>query len=265
MLLEFHVTAAKLLAILLSRLRVQKACVTDEFQALGEMHVLDHVEFLDTATLERAPATATIHVPNAADEQIGSTLVRYIQPVVLYATMLSTLEAHNADPSPPDRAPTIELLLDLTMRVQAGVPRFRITLDSVKADILDALAPGTTDLIESKLNVDVESDMDLAALGPVLGTTVFATNAGMVVDEAGTRVTMRIEVNGTGNTVSAWSDFLNGPVPDLLLSKDWSVSIDKDLIVPVVASRVAAGIQERRRSHSTPARAVPGRSYTAPG
>ena len=244
MLLEFHVTAAKLRAILLSRLRVQKVCVTDEFTALGEVHFLDHVEFLDTATFERSPATATIHVPNAADAQIASTLVRYVQPVVLYATMFSTLEASNAAPSTPDRAPMINLLFDLTMRVQAGVPRFRITLDSVKADLLDALAPGTSDKIESKLDVEFETDMDISAIGALVGTTTSATNAGMVVDQAGTRVTMRVEVNGSGNSVPAWSSFFNGPVPDLLSSNDWSVLIDKDLIVPVVVSRVAGGIQD---------------------
>jgi hypothetical protein len=242
MLIEFHVTADKLKAVLLGRIRQQQVCVTQEFEALGELHVLDHVEFLDSGTFERLATKATIHVPNAPDPEINATLVRYIQPVMLAVTKISTLEANNDQASPPDKSPTIDLLFNLSMSVTGGVPQFRVQLADVDAGILEAVAPGTAQLIKNSVSVDIKNDMDLSAIGTLLETTVTATNAGMVVDVSGSRVTMRIEVNGTGNSQSAWQAFFNNAVPDLLSGKEWSLLVDKGLIVPVVVSHVGDGL-----------------------
>lgn len=240
--MEFQLSAAKLRAILLSRIRGQKICVTEEFALGADTLILDHIEVPDTGTFSREDHDVLIQVPGGNDQTIGGTKVRFSQPVILQVVKKSTLEAHGESKSPPDMSPQITLFFDLTMTVAAGVPRFRVRLAGVDAGLLAALDPNAAALIESKVAFDVQSDMDVSSVADLLQTTVTATNAGMVIDPSLERVSMRIEVNGTGNQVSAWTSFFTGAVPDHLGGRDWSIMLDSGLIVPVVVSRIGDGM-----------------------
>ena len=244
MLIEFQISTTKLHAILLSRIRAQKICVTEEFPLGGEILIFDHLEVPNTGTFSREEQDVVIHIPGDSNQTIGGTKVRFSQPVILHVVKKSTLEAHGESKSPPDMSPQITLFFDLTMTLAAGVPRFRVKLDEVDAGLLAALDPNAASLIESKVAFDVQSDMDLSSVADLLETTVTATNAGMVIDSSLTRVSMRIEVNGTGNQVPAWTSFFTGLVPDYLSGKDWAILLDSGLIVPVVVSRIGEGMAE---------------------
>lgn len=242
MLMEFQLSAAKLRAILLSRIRRQEICVTEEFTLGADTLVLDHIELPDSGAFSREDHDVVIHVPGGNDQTISGTKVRFSQPVILQVVKTSTLEAHGEAKSPPDMSPQITLFFDLTMTVDSGVPRFRVKLAGVDAELLAALDPGAAALIESKVAFDVVTDMDLSSVADLLETTVTATNAGIVISEDLSRVSMRIEVNGTDNQVSAWTSFFTGAVTDHLGGKDWSIVLDSGLIVPVVVSRIGDGM-----------------------
>lgn len=242
MLLEFQIGAAKLRAILLGRIRAQTICVAHEFAFGGDTYILDHIDIPDSGTFARQSQSVTIHVPGSSDVAINGTKVRFNQPAILNIVKKSTLAANGAGKSAPDLSLQIMLSFDLTMSVSAGIPRFRVQLAAVDAGQVAAIDTDAGNLILNMLAFDVHTDMDLAPIASLVETAVAATNAGMVVDVGLSRIAMRIEINGVGNSSAGWLAFFTGPVPDHLGTKEWSMLIDAGLMVPAVVSRISAGM-----------------------
>lgn len=240
--IEFQLSADKLRTLLLQRLRAKKICFTGEIPFGDDSLVLDHVEIPDTGTFSREEGhDVVIHVPGG-QQTIDGTKVRFSQPVILHVVKLRTL---GDGPSPSDLPPVvtgITLFLDLTMAVTDGVPRLRAKLAEVDARFLGVFTKDIVPTLESKLAFEVQSDLDLSAVADLLGTAVTATNAGMVIAPDLTRVSMRIEVNGTTDEVAAWESFFDDALPDHLAGRDWSILIDGALIVPVVERRIGEGV-----------------------
>lgn len=246
MLIEFQISSARLYAILLSRMRSQKICITNEFSGLGKTFIIDHFEFLDSGLFTRKSENVVIHLAGG-DKTIGGTVVRLNQPVNIHAVSTATLEANNSKKSSPDLVLEIKLLFDLSMFVSNDVPYFRVKLADVDVSSISSVAPNAADFIKNNFSFGIENAMNISSLKHMLNTTVVANNAGLTIDAKGQYVSMRIEVNSSDNQFDAWNMFFNSDVLDHLGSKDWSIMIDSGLIVPMVVEKIGQSMGSSTR------------------
>lgn len=243
MILELQLAAEKLRQVLLAQVRARPSCFPDRFSILGSTFVIDRLEFSDKSTIRGVTKSTSVRVPGVAPgtpatvATFNGRLVEYVQPMTVFAVDLTTLGTNGQNASANSFAEdTLRFLL--TLQVTAGVPQLRFRLDSVDQSV-------TAPVIMSKASIDVAMDMDLSSIQGMLGGgggPVVATNAGMTIDGAGARVVMRIELNEVADTQAAWRDFFQKPTVDLLGTNDWSLLVDKDLIVPLALAKVAEGL-----------------------
>jgi hypothetical protein len=238
MLVEFQVAAEKLRQVLLAQVRAREFCFPDKFPLLGGTYVLDRLELSSQSTIGSVTGTTRISVPGMPGPTVTAIqgrLVEYVQPMTVFATELGTLDANGRNAS-TNAFQEDRLRFELTMQVTAGVPQLRFRLASVDASLTSAL-------IMSKASIDVTMDMDLSSIQAMLGgAPVTATNAGLTIDATGARLVMRIELNGVTDTLAEWRTFFRTAPADLLGTNDWSLLIDKDLIIPLALARVTEGL-----------------------
>jgi hypothetical protein len=253
MLIEFQITAQRLLNLVVARLRLIPVCSSDVFAIGGIDCVLDHVWLPDGGgSLLRAPNPQNLILTFGALPQSFSFKPLQIRvPVNLFIKTLAQFSVN-----PPDSSyahtPQIHLVANLT----SSGSYFCASYDSVDfgpfLPILQQDAIGfakltqTVNAIGSQLG-QVCGNIGLGALSGVLGALA-VTNVGISADEPLSRVALRFEVAGPSTpdptVVADWKSFFSGILNSQPLDSDWSIFIEKALLLNALTIRISKGIAD---------------------
>src|SRR6266700_208535 len=91
---------------------------------------------------------------------------------------------------------------------------------------------------------------DLSPLNQMIGGPPSIANAGASSDGGFSFLAIRLEVGApSSSAAAAWTSFFAGSISNHLFGNDWSVFVDKNLVLPVIEDQVSSAIDEYNSDH----------------
>jgi hypothetical protein len=256
--MQFNISEEHIAAILLEKFKKQKICLPTEFKDdKGRPSMVDHIEFW-TPAIQNQSGEVIINIPNPSPEWSATGHleprsiktdfgVAVVENVSLYIATIDNLEAMNLNALNPEAfiAPLAKVTFDLTMQVNAGVPRLCMQMSDVRFGI--DVEPAVLAKIRASIGAITFCEVfDLSTLETLKLGKLEVVNAGVSYDSDLRIVALRLEVRDEAfdsvATLDSWKRFYSGDIAaDLgiegkyLKGRDWSLFVGQR---PLVASAV---------------------------
>lgn len=289
---ELQISAAKFLMLARNLLKAQSLCFIDPYPVPAKwfnpsadlndtvLAYIDHVDILNTTTLDFSSAFAD-YVIAYTGNHISVNPLQIHQPLNIRFITYDSLVY--ADDQPPDSYFTLEIVLELDLRMVEEKDGWRFAIQL--ADVVSFLGPIPA-VIQQQIKLAISkiqqpSAINLKALEKVTGEPISAIQAGISADLKLQRVAIRLEVEAPGSREgnSAWIKFFHGGITNSLLltwsvvipgtveydshgkpikgagtpsaaevysaAGDWSLFIDFDIFRPALVHAIDPGLQKR--------------------
>ncbi len=264
MIIQFQVASKTLMAAIRNNMRARKICMAGEIGG-GLGLFVDHLEILpridaaadpsdataaaaaeaaalDATTLESVDDDVYINLPNGEVTKIRGSVVKLGQRVKLYLISKERLIDNNADAR--DEAFVkleFQLFFKLTMQVRDGQAVLSVQYSSMVPDI--SSFPDSQKITDTLMHSSAEVSIDLLPLQDITHTAITVTNAGIVLNQSGDIITIRLEIGQDPNCQATWEAFFDGRIPNPLGDNQWGIFIDKELLIPVVQQKIKDALE----------------------
>src|SRR6266567_447149 len=238
--IEFQLNAGKLLAVFLNRLRTVPICIPNEFplnlDACSGQTLIDHIVFPDTGLLRRAQASTsvTINLPGGQSSTLNIHRLQITQPIEVRLVQRADLAASNTAATDPCSVVPAQLIFDLAVQTTGGGAQLCISVAGIEA--ADEIPPALVAAVQVLGATELPSSctpFDLSPLNQMIGGPPSIANAGASSDGGFSFLAIRLEVGApSSSAAAAWTSFFAGSISNHLFGNDWSVFVDKNLVLP---------------------------------
>ncbi len=255
MLLEFQLSADTLGRIVRNLLHNVDLCVEDSFTVIGNTWMVDRILVLAGTILRREAADVTIQVNQNSMTLGGCSKAVLAQPLQFDLVPVASLLVNGQNPTPPVLSPKLTILIDITASLVNGEAFLNFSFDRIDfaatqpAGLITVLSSDDQKTIEDMVGARVPTihrKIDVVeSLGsvPILkGLGLATTNAGATASQDGSRLLLRVEVNGAANQAKDWSVFYSTYGRNLVGEGQWAMLIDKGILIPAIKSTISSSL-----------------------
>ena len=243
---EFQVTGTALAAGVTDRFKSQPLCAAGIYESM----VVDHVEVLD-ATVVKLPVFGHVHFGPLGPAMISPAYdVAVSQELKLVIASLAALESAGSVPVADTLEATIAIRIAFTASITAGKPTFSFGYAGVDLGSVLGSLPNANDIAASigaaaqSVSAGSPTTLDTTPISDLVGHPVTVSNVGVATDDAGSLITVRIELDAPGpSTIADWSAFYaTDPTSWLVPGNDWCQFIDQHTVVQAIVDRIEDGL-----------------------